>query len=219
MSDARAVFGLIVVAVCIGVPAYAIHSCSTFVAESDARRLAAASASNASVEKTPLELARELEIERFNKIDTLDAAIAYSLPSMQHAVGTNPGDGTVLLAMWVAGHYNPFNLWADLQRMPDNPRAAILADFRQFLGKKLCSRGTIVEIEADRDHRETLWSGGLRVGELGVVRFATIGTPNTLVEGSPARLCGIVTGLLTFQNQLGSTTTAVEVVGTFDSSE
>ncbi len=48
------------------------------------------------------------------------------------------------------------------------------------------------------------------------VHYVAPGSTGELVEGSRAKLCGIVAGLHFFQNVSGGQTQAVEVAGVFD---
>lgn len=111
--------------------------------------------------------------------------------------------------------FTPEQVWLELNRIPDNSRAEVMKDPASFRGKKLCSRGTVVQIAVDRSLGKPLWFGGISVGE-GVVRFLAVGSSKGIVENTPARFCGFVTGLQSYDNQLGGGTTGVEAVGVFD---
>jgi hypothetical protein len=83
-------------------------------------------------------------------------------------------------------------------------------------GKRLCSLGTINQIEVDRSAGSPIYNGGLMTPGFDSVRFSAVGSSGDLVEGSGARICGIVTGKYSYSNAGGGTTHAVYLVGMFD---
>lgn len=106
--------------------------------------------------------------------------------------------------------------WAALKAMGDSERAAIMKDPDAYRGRKLCSRGSIIEIHADRSVNPPVFSGGLMTASWDVVRFIAVHSTGSLVKDSPAHICGIVTGLQSYQNAGGGVTHAVLMTGVFD---
>lgn len=154
--------------------------------------------------------------DRLARAGTLGEAIATIRPAMADHDGDSLSGAAATLTTWLVERYNTPALWADLDMMPDNQRAEVLKDPEPFRGKKLCSRGTMTQIMADRSLGVPVWHGVLSTGFANVIRFVAVGSSDGIVEDSPARFCGIVIGLHSYANRMGGSTTGVEVVGSFD---
>jgi hypothetical protein len=92
--------------------------------------------------------------------------------------------------------------------------ALVLKDSDRERGKKMCVRGSLLQIEkADTD----VFAGLMRDGSSGeIVAFASAKSTGRLVGGSKARFCGVIVGRFTYSNAGGGVTHAVQLAGMFD---
>lgn len=144
--------------------------------------------------------------------DTLAGVIDVLRPHMRDVQGEDADPAGALLAVQAGDKLT----WAALELMPDSERAAIMKDPDLYRGRKLCSRGSIIEIHADRSVKPPVYTGGLMTASWDVVRFIAVHSTGSLVKDSPARICGIVTGLQSYPNAAGGVTHAVLMTGVFD---
>ena len=128
------------------------------------------------------------------------------------ATGDREDPAAAALGLWCGLHLT----WADLQKIPETKRALVMKDPEAEVGKRLCWSGSIVEIHTSRAPGFPIYDGGIINSDGGVVRFLNVGSSGALVDNSPARVCGIVTGVVQYANSGGGTTHAVHVVGMFD---
>jgi hypothetical protein len=154
-------------------------------------------------EPTPLEL---LASKR-----QIRSALTIVQPTFGDSVNTTDG-GAAVFATWAAQHM----LWSDLTAQPETKHALVLKDPALERGKRLCSSGTLAEIQVDRTVTPPVYVGGVVSSALKVTRFVAVRSTGDLVENSQARLCGIVTGTQSYTNAGGGSTQAVFVVGMFD---
>jgi hypothetical protein len=122
--------------------------------------------------------------------------------------------GAKLLAIWAAPHLR----WADLGELPETRFALVQKDADEERGKRLCTQGTIIEIETAKQDYGKVFLGGI-FSNSDVVRFIAVGKSGTLVSGSWARICGVVVGTESYKNSGGGTTHGVRIVGMFDLAE
>lgn len=119
---------------------------------------------------------------------------------------------TALFAVWSADKMQ----WTELQALPETKHAMIMKDSEAERGKRLCSSGSVVEIAVDRSAGRPIYRGGLITPGGNVIRFDAVGSTGEIVERTPARFCGVVTGRDSYSNAGGGTTHAVHLVGMFD---
>ncbi len=84
------------------------------------------------------------------------------------------------------------------------------------LGKRLCWSGSVLDISTDRAAGFPLYLGELVDYNGDILNFYAVGSTGALVERSQARICGIATGTVAYQNTAGGITQTVRVVGMFD---
>jgi len=114
--------------------------------------------------------------------------------------------------MWSASRLT----WVELMGVAETKRGLVMKDPDAERGKRLCVSGSIVEIRVDRSDGDTLYFGGLVSPSLEVLRFIAVRSTGGLIEDSPARFCGVVTGLQSYLASNGSVLHAVFAVGMFD---
>ena len=120
--------------------------------------------------------------------------------------------GAAILAIWGSRHM----LWTDLNSLPETKWAMVMKDPEAERGKRICGRGSIVEISTDRTTGEPIYYGGLMLPGYHVLRFAAVGSTGELVQDSPARFCGVAIGTQSYSNSAGGMSHAVYAVGMFD---
>jgi hypothetical protein len=141
----------------------------------------------------------------------IQSALAIAHPLFGDSVNATDA-GAVVFARWASQHM----LWSDLNAQPETKHALVLKDPALERGKRLCSSGTLVEIQVDRSVAPPVYVGGIMSGSLKVTRFVAVKSTGSLVESTQARICGIVTGTQSYTNSGGGSTQAVFVVGMFD---
>ena len=153
---------------------------------------------------TPLEVIRRSE--------TLADAISVARPLMTDTHDEHSG-GTLLLTAWAADHLR----WADVAVGRDETSFALVKkDVDAARGKRMCVTGRIIQIAKQTLDAATFFDG-LMFGARGdILSFFAVASTGELVEGSPARFCGVVTGKYDYSNSGGGTGHAVESVGMFD---
>lgn len=147
-------------------------------------------------------------VEMITEAQTEREAVALVRPQLFRQ---NADQGGAALIAWSALRMT----WPGLATLPESSFARAQKDVARELGKRICAIGTVSEIEVDHTVNFPLASGGL-VAEDGVFQFYAVRSTRDVLEGRNARLCGIVTGRVTFMNALGSNTRAVSLVGMFD---
>ncbi len=143
---------------------------------------------------------------------TLADAVAYARPVMVDRFNAS-SPGTLLLTVWAL----KMMTWEDVAvAVDETSHALVQKDADAERGKRLCARGTIIQIEAQKDAMGTFYSGLLMSGSGKLYNYHAVGSSGDLVAHSPARLCGVVTGLYAYSNSGGGTGHAVDMVGMFD---
>lgn len=146
--------------------------------------------------------------ERVGAAETFRAALAAAWPAMTDTRET-PSDGAILLAAWMGAD----GRLADVKVARDEtslPKA--MKDIDAERGRRLCVSGRLIQIQRDA----TVWVGTMMSGGGNYVHYYAAGSSGELVAGSQARLCGVITGALSYSNVGGGTTHSVQVVGVFD---
>jgi len=132
---------------------------------------------------------------------------------MSDAVGDEIDPGAAILALWAAKK-DP--KWEDLQVIPATKFGLVMKDPESERGKRLCARGSIVQIQVERSEYGVLYHGVFATPRFEFIRYSVAGSTGELVEGSRATICGVVTGLSSYANVQGGVTHSVYVVGLFD---
>jgi|SRR5690606_25681527 len=146
---------------------------------------------------------------------SLEKAVGISTPFMEDT-HNDYSMGTILFATWAS----EFLMWDMLEKIPDNKRVEIMKDPQAFRGMKLCSRGSIVQIRADRSFGKVVYDGILSVGWGGYISFIATGSTAGINENTGGvNFCGIVSGARSYNNSGGGTTHSLAVVGMFDIQE
>lgn len=138
-------------------------------------------------------------------------ALAEALPGMED-VTESSSDGTLLFTVWAGKKMR----WTDVAVAKNETSVAkVMKDSRAERGKRMCVKGSIIQIARDGDLFVGLMgTGGYGLGD--VVHFFAAGSTGELVQRSRGRFCGVVTGRFTYSNAGGGTTHAVDAVGMFD---
>lgn len=138
-------------------------------------------------------------------------ALALLQPSFKDT--HNESDPAALLfAMWCTNRLD----WNAFTLLAETTHAKVMKDPDAERGKRLCASGSIVEIAVDRSSGQPIYAGGLVTPSVNIIRFIAVRSTGELVQKSPARICGVVTGRETYSNSGGGVTHAVKVVGMFD---
>ena len=161
-------------------------------------------------EPSPAERALEQVLESG---DTLPQAIETLRPMMTDTHGEAMDPGAVILAIWAASKNVK---WEDLQAIPATKYGLVMKDPDSERGKRLCARGSIVQIQVERTEYGKLFHGVFATSRYQFIRYSVVGSTGELIEGSRAKLCGVVTGLSSYPNVQGGITHSVYVVGMFD---
>jgi hypothetical protein len=127
---------------------------------------------------------------------------------------TSPG--ALLLALWAAEHLT----WAEVEVTRNETSFAVVhKDSDASRGKRMCVRGTIIQIAKNElDHGE-VFSGLLVSGYRDIASFIAAGSTGKLVQDSRARFCGVVIGRYDYSNSAGGKGHAISMVGMFDLAE
>jgi hypothetical protein len=124
-----------------------------------------------------------------------------------------PSPGTAIFVLWALKNMR----WQDVGTVGDETSLAkVLKDVAAERTKRLCLRGSIVEIAATPQDSGTAYVGILMTEGMNLVHFYAVKATGELVEQSPARFCGFVTGKYDYPNSIGGTGHAIDVVGMFD---
>lgn len=151
------------------------------------------------------------ENERLNA-ENLQAAIRITLPYMNDFVEDKLSDGAIVLAHWASTDMK----WGELQAAEAGKYALVMKDADSQRGKRLCTKGVIVEIHADKTLPKKVFTGGMFDEGGRLYRFLAVGSTGEIVGNSPARFCGVVTGRNDYHNSVGGVAHAVHLIGMFD---
>ncbi len=123
------------------------------------------------------------------------------------------GAGTLLFSSWA----NLKMTWDEVSGESTTSFGRIMKDPGAERGKRGCWSGSVFEIHSSKnDSGETLYVGGLINQSVHPVRFVAVHSSGAIVEGSAARICGIVVGTFDYGNSGGGVTHAIQIVGMFD---
>ena len=118
-----------------------------------------------------------------------------------------------MLGLWAA---QGKSRWEDFQAIPATKYSLVMKDPDEARGKRLCARGSIVQIQAERSEHGKIYNGVFMTNNYKFIQYAAVGSTGELIAESRAKLCGIVTGINSYANVQGGTTHAVFLVGMFD---
>jgi hypothetical protein len=122
--------------------------------------------------------------------------------------GDTLSETAAVLAEWMTNKSTPQSIWRALDGMDDNVRVEVIKDPHAYRGKKLCSRGTITQIFADRSLGKPVRFGVLDTGIMNIIRFVAVGSSQGVMEGAEARFCGIIIRLHGYSNVMGGRASA-----------
>lgn len=149
--------------------------------------------------------------QRMAAAGDLSTAVRIALPVMGDTAN-KPSDGALLLTAWATLHpVSDFFVAED-----ETSIARVLKDSDDERGKRLCSTGSIIEIASDRLDTGKFYVGILMARGMNLVRFFAVGSTGALVQGSDARVCGVITGKFDYSNSAGGVGHSVQLVGMFD---
>lgn len=120
--------------------------------------------------------------------------------------------GAAVFALWCARHLK----WSDMASLPKTHFGLVMKDSQPERGKRMCVRGSIMEIAVNRSAGVPIYEGEVMSPAANIYAFEAVGSTGNLVQHSPARFCGIVTGRYDYGNSAGGVTHAVRMVGMFD---
>lgn len=132
--------------------------------------------------------------------------------------GNSFDGGTMVFTVWAALAMR----LSDVQVAKNETSSALVKkDAQGEVGKRVCVRGSVIEIYVRRetldDGDEYKWALGTLMAASGsLYRFHAAGSTGKLVEGSSGRFCGVVTGMVEYESMGGARMQAVKAVGMFD---
>ena len=139
---------------------------------------------------------------------SLPAALAYVRPALADG---REGLGQTLLAIWATHHLRWSDVDADETWFPQFKK-----DPDAERGRRFCVEGRVVEIAAALlAGRKTFRGILISPPPVVPVQFTAVGSSGGIVAHSPARFCGIATGLLAYQSNDGPKE-GLQAVGMFD---
>jgi len=144
---------------------------------------------------------------------SLSGAISYAKKYMG-STRDKPSKGALIFGAWSMKRLK----WSELQLVEKTKYALVEKDPETEIGKKMCVRGKVIQIRAERTSYGKMFTGLMFKGasyRSNVVSFFAVGSTGEIVARKRARFCGIVTGIYTYSNTGGGTTHAVQMVGMF----
>lgn len=153
-----------------------------------------------------------IALSSLKNLPTLSAAIAATRLKMEERNDGMPSMGAVQLAIW--GHDKM--RWTDIQALPATKWAVVKKDPEVVRGQRICTSGSIIEIQTDRSTGNPLFIGGMGDEAGNIYRFVAVGSSGDLVAESNARFCGVVTNAVSYPNSMGGIGHAIQLVGLFD---
>lgn len=155
---------------------------------------------------------RETPDDEIVKLRSFPDALAYAKPHMNDVYGQT-SEGTRLMVVWALSRMT----WDAVGVEKDETtHGKVLKDVALERGKRLCWRGTLIQIAADRSLGDAVYTGLLHSSQGDLYHFYGVGSSGDLVEDSYARFCGVVTGKYSYDNSGGGTSHAIALVGMFD---
>jgi hypothetical protein len=146
------------------------------------------------------------------KIQNLQEAIDVAKPKMIDVYDDSLNIGAAMLALWGADAMK----WAELKALPDAQYELVMKDPDEERGKKICVKGTVIEISTDKSTIKKVYYGGFNDDEGRIYQFFALRSIDKIVQDSVANFCGVVIGRESYRNNEGGVTAAVRLVGMFD---
>ncbi|MCS6898664.1 MAG: hypothetical protein RMJ98_03085 [Myxococcales bacterium] len=144
--------------------------------------------------------------------NTLGEAIMFAKPQMRDSTGA-PDEGSVtLLNYWKDKKYP----WSQLEAVPPTTEAAFLANPDAERSKRICSTGTVQQINQVNPPPSPVHEGVLVTQATETISFGAVGDVTGIRQGGPGRFCGIATGIQNMTNATGQPVRAIRLVGMFD---
>ncbi|MCL1860060.1 MAG: hypothetical protein FWG52_00800 [Proteobacteria bacterium] len=157
--------------------------------------------------------AMKLAMQMIKSWKTLDQAILAAQPQMEDVSGADVSIGAAWLALWGVENLR----WSELQGIQETKYGLVMKDSDAHRGKRLCVKGNVIEIALDRTvSDQKIFLGGMYSGAGNIYRFIAVQSTGEIMQDSPARFCGIVTGQQHYENSIGGVAHAVQLVGMFD---
>lgn len=150
-------------------------------------------------------------VERIRAAPSLEAALKVAKPAFDDTFDST-SDGAKLFATWAVDNLR----WSQLSNLEETKYALVMKDPDEERGKRLCGRGLLVEIQAERTAHGKVHHGGIALGYAKVLRFYAVGSTGKLVARKNARFCGVVVGKQSYRNSAGGTAHGLMLVGIFD---
>jgi len=121
--------------------------------------------------------------------------------------------GTALFAVWSMHNLH----WRDVAvRQDETSFARVQKDVDAERMKRLCVSGSIVQIDTQKTQLGPIYMGLMMNDAVNLFHFNAVHSTGDLVQQSPARFCGVVTGKYDYENSAGGTGHAIDMVGIFD---
>lgn len=165
----------------------------------------------ATVQKAPESLAPD-PIDVLGGITNFNKAVEYVKPYMTDTQN-DISSGAILLSVWGAKNMKLSDVVVSKN---ETSFALVKKDSDETRGKKMCVRGSLIEIHVENTKVGKIAEGLLMDNSMDLVKFIATHSTGELVESSPARFCGVVIGRYDYQNSAGGTGHAVQMVGIFD---
>jgi hypothetical protein len=155
----------------------------------------------------------ESPADHIMKLSDFADVLAYATPMMEDT-DDKDSDGAVLLAVWASKRMK----WTDVAVAKNETTFALVRkDPDEARGKRLCTSGTIIQIEVQKlSGGGKLSEGLLMTWSSNIYNFLAAGSSGELVQQNQARFCGVVTGKYDYSNSGGGKGHAVSLVGMFD---
>lgn len=153
-------------------------------------------------------------IAQLEQASTIDERIEIVRPLLED-VHNDVSLGTSVFAYWAAkGMYWNHVAYGAAETTVER----VMKDSDATRGGRMCYRGEVLQIsKTDLGDGRHVFEGVLSTRRQGhALHFYAAGDTGDLVQGSKARFCGIVMGRISYDNTLGGTAHAVELVGMFD---
>lgn len=142
---------------------------------------------------------------------TLGEAIMFAKPQMRESTGSPDEGSATLLKYWLDKKYS----WAQLEAVPPTTEAAFLANPANERGKRICSTGTVQQINKVNP-TPPQHEGLLTTQASENVSFGAVGDVTGIKQGGPGKFCGIATGIQDMTSPSGQPIRAIRSVGMFD---
>lgn len=139
-------------------------------------------------------------------------AVEFVKPMMSDEMNET-SKGAVMLAVWGMQKM----VWTDVFVAKNETSFALVQkDPDEARGKRMCTSGTIIQIEVTKTDFGKVNEGLLRTNSGNLFNYNMVGGSGELVARSRAKMCGVVIGKYSYSNSGGGTGHAVQLVGMFD---